>query len=197
MTIKTSIQSIFTLLVLSVFSLGGCKEKSTPRPYGYFRVHLPAHDYTVFNQNNYPYSFDFSKSATIEPRCEAGGQFWIDIRYPALNANIYCSYKSVQSDLLNLVEDTRKIVYKHSVKAYDIAEIPYEHPDKKVYGILYELSGNTASPVQFILTDSTKHFFRGALYFENVPNQDSIAPMSQYILQDIVRLMESFEWRAP
>lgn len=196
MTTKSAIQSAFILLIFSVFLLAtSCKENSTPRPYGYFRVDMPAHDYKVFNQNNYPYSFEFSNSAKIIPRSEIGEQYWIDIQYPSLNANIYCSYKPVRSDLFRLVEDTRSIVYRHLIKADDIAEIPYENPEKRVYGILYELSGNTASPVQFILTDSTKHFFRGALYFESVPNQDSIAPMSQYVLQDIMRLMESFEWK--
>lgn len=196
MTTKSAIQTAFIVLIFSVFLLAtSCKENSTPRPYGYFRVDMPSHDYSVFNQNNYPYSFEFSNSAKVIPRNETGEQYWIDIQYPSLNANIYCSYKPVRSDLFNLVEDTRNIVYKHLVKADDIAEIPYENPEKKVYGILYELSGNTASPVQFILTDSTKHFFRGALYFESVPNQDSIAPMSQYVLQDIIKLMESFEWK--
>jgi gliding motility-associated lipoprotein GldD len=86
-------------------------------------------------------------------------------------------------------------VYKHTVKAENIAEIPYENAEQKVYGILYELTGNTASPVQFVLTDSNKNFFRGALYFENVPNKDSIAPIVQYVQKDIVRLIESFEWK--
>ena len=64
-----------------------------------------------------------------------------------------------------------------------------------MHGILYDLKGNTASNVQFVLTDSTKHFFRGALYFNNVPNKDSIAPMSDYIREDIIHIMESFEWK--
>ncbi|MHB9056531.1 MAG: gliding motility lipoprotein GldD, partial [Paludibacteraceae bacterium] len=87
------------------------------------------------------------------------------------------------------------IVYKHTVRADGITETPFENPGKRVFGILYELTGNTASPVQFVLTDSTKHFFRGALYFDNVPNKDSIAPMSEYVREDIVHMMESFEWK--
>lgn len=196
MTTKLFIQPVFVVLLFSLLLLtASCKENSTPRPYGYFRVDLPVHDYSVFDQNNYPYAFEISNLARIIPRSEKGEQYWIDIHYPLLNANIHCSYKPVRSDLFNLVEDTRNIVYKHLVKADDIAEIPYENPERKVYGVLYELLGNTASPVQFVLTDSTRHFFRGALYFESVPNQDSIAPMSRYVLEDIVRLMESFEWK--
>jgi gliding motility-associated lipoprotein GldD len=196
MKIKPGIQLTFFLLVFSVFLLTtSCKETSTPRPYGYFRVDLPGHQYSGKALYGYPFSFEISEEARIVARNEPGEKYWLDIRYSTLNATIYCSYKPVHSDLFNLVEDTRNIVYKHLVKADDIAEISFENPDKKVYGILYELSGNTASPVQFILTDSINHFFRGALYFESVPNKDSIAPIAQYVQRDIVKLMESFEWK--
>jgi len=71
----------------------------------------------------------------------------------------------------------------------------FDSEERNVHGILYDLKGNTASSVQFVLTDSTHHFFRGALYFNNVPNKDSIAPMSDYIRKDIIRIMESFKWK--
>jgi gliding motility-associated lipoprotein GldD len=76
-----------------------------------------------------------------------------------------------------------------------IGEKVFENKDKDVYGILYDIKGNTASSIQFVLTDSVKNFFRGALYFDNVPNKDSIAPVVSYLREDIVRLMESFEWK--
>lgn len=187
---------LLVLGVLFVFMcFNSCKDTSTPLPYGYFRVDLPPHQYVPSDFENFPYSFDISKLAGAEsPASEQREKYWIDIKYPSLKASIYCSYKPVNSNLFELTEDTRNIVYKHIVKAENIAEIPYENPEKKVYGILYELSGNTASPIQFILTDSSKNFFRGALYFENVPNKDSIAPVVQYVQKDIVRLIESFEW---
>lgn len=175
--------------------LVGCNKTSIPRPYGYYRVDLPSHSYQRFDSASLPYTFDKSSIATIKPHVEEGGQYWIDIVYPSLNASVYCSYKPVHADLLNLLEDTRKIVYKHTVRADAIDEKLYENKEKKVYGILYDLAGNTASQVQFILTDSTKHFFRAALYFENVPNKDSIAPMAEYIKRDMIKMMESFEWK--
>ena len=112
-----------------------------------------------------------------------------------MNANIYCSYKPVNNNLFDLLEDSRKIVYKHSVRADGIGEKVFDQSQKNVHGILYDLKGNTASSVQFVLTDSTHNFFRGALYFNDVPNKDSIAPMSEYIRQDVIRIMESFEWK--
>jgi len=190
---KNNLFIVWICFVLGLFY--GCNETAIPRPYGYFRVDLPAHEYTRLDSSSLPYSFDKSVIAHVIPRYKKGEEYWIDLQYPTLNASIYCSYKPVKSDLYNLLEDTRKIVYKHDVRADAIGETRFENKDKKVYGILYDLSGNTASSVQFALTDSAKHFFRGALYFENVPNKDSIAPMSAYVRQDVLQLMESFEWK--
>jgi gliding motility-associated lipoprotein GldD len=144
---------------------------------------------------NLPYRFELSKNAVLVSRDSKDGKFWVDIVYPDLNASIYCSYKPVTGNLSDLLEDSRKIVYKHTIRADGISEKMYDHPEKNVHGILYDLKGNTASSVQFVLTDSTRNFFRGALYFNNVPNKDSIAPMSEYVREDIIHLMESFEWK--
>jgi gliding motility-associated lipoprotein GldD len=185
---------IYLIAGISVL-LVSCGRSSIPRPYGYFRVDLPEHTYRTIDTLSLPYRFDLPKNAKLVSRNAGGEKFWIDIYYPKLNASIYCSYKPVNGNLIELLEDTRKIVYKHSVRADGIGEKVFDHPEKNVHGILYDLKGNTASSVQFILTDSTKHFFRAALYFNNVPNKDSIAPMSNYIREDIVRIMESFEWK--
>lgn len=183
---------IISFVFILMFS---CGKAPVPRPYGYFRVDLPQHSYRMMDTLNLPYRFEISKSAVLVSREAKGENFWIDLYYPKLNAGIYCSYKPVNGNLIDLVEDTRKIVYKHSVKADGIGEKVYDHKENNVHGILYDLRGNTASNVQFVLTDSTKHFFRGALYFNNIPNKDSIAPMSDYIREDIEHLMESFEWK--
>lgn len=182
-------------IVLVIGFLSSCGGTSIPRPYGYFRVDLPKHAYRTIDTLNLPYRFDLPKNAVLINRKADGEQYWIDLYYPKLNASIYCSYKPVKGDLIDLLEDTRRIVYKHSVRADGIGETPFDHHEKNVYGILYDLKGNTASSVQFILTDSTRNFFRGALYFNNVPNKDSIAPMSNYIREDVMRIMESFEWK--
>jgi len=187
----------FNIILIICFTglFFSCSKTSIPRPYGYFRVDLPQHSYRTIDTLNLPYRFDLPENAKLISRESKGEQYWIDLYYPKLNASIYCSYKPVKGNLINLLEDTRKIVYKHSIRADGISEQPFEHHKKNVYGILYELKGNTASSVQFVLTDSTHNFFRGALYFNNVPNKDSIAPMANYIREDVIRIMESFEWK--
>jgi gliding motility-associated lipoprotein GldD len=186
--------TIYLTICISVL-LTGCGKSSIPRPYGYFRVDLPKHAYRTIDTLGLPYRFDLPKNAILISRATPSEKYWVDIYYPKLNASIYCSFKPVKGNLIDLLEETRKIVYKHSVRADGIGEKVFEHPEKNVHGILYDLAGNTASSVQFVLTDSTQHFFRGALYFNNVPNKDSIAPMSNYIREDVVRIMESFEWK--
>jgi gliding motility-associated lipoprotein GldD len=64
-----------------------------------------------------------------------------------------------------------------------------------VYGTLFRVVGEAASQVQFFLTDSTDHFLVGSLYFYTRPNYDSLMPAAQYVENDLMRLMESFEWK--
>lgn len=183
------------IYILLIVTLVSCSNNSVPKPYGYFRVDMPQHEYRTMDTLGLPYKFDMALSANVTNHENKSENFWIDLNYPYLNASIYCSYKPINGNLIELLEDTRHIVYKHSIKADGITEKVFESPERHVYGILYDLKGNTASSVQFVLTDSVRHFFRGALYFNNVPNKDSIAPMSRYIREDIIRMMESFEWK--
>ncbi|MBQ8055412.1 MAG: gliding motility lipoprotein GldD [Paludibacteraceae bacterium] len=173
-----------------------CK-RYTPHPYAYFRIDLPKErTYTLLE--DYPYTFEYpQKIVQIIPKKDANEPYWIDIYYPNLKTKIHCSYKTISSsqNFYEISEDTRSFVYKHTIKADAIDENYYENPEHNTYGILYSLKGNTASPMQFVLTDSTKHFFRGALYFEASPNQDSIAPVLNFVKEDILRLIETFEWK--
>jgi gliding motility-associated lipoprotein GldD len=94
-----------------------------------------------------------------------------------------------------MLEDSRELAYKHTIKAESINEKIFLKPGRNVYGMLYEIEGNTASSVQFYLTDSTKHFLRGALYFNIQPNKDSLAPVINFVKEDIKILMETFKWK--
>lgn len=188
------------LLVISIMAAiitvitSGCSN-DVPRPRGYFRIALPEKEYVKFDNDSFPYLFDYANVANIERKPTKDEPYWIDVVYPRLNARIYCSYKHVDDNFKEVNEDARSFVYKHTIKADDITEQPYQDDSAKVYVLLYELKGNTASAIQFVATDSVKHFFRGALYFDNTPNQDSVAPVREYIREDIIRLLESLRWR--
>ena len=186
-------KTLFYTLLATYFC--SCSEGYIPRPYGYFRVDLPSHSYRMIDTLDLPYRFELPQNVQLIGHQESKDQYSIDLHYDKLNANIYCSYMPIKGNLVNLLEDSRKFVYKHSVRADGINEKAFQNKERNVHGLLYDLKGNTASSIQFLLTDSSRHFFRGALYFNNVPNKDSIAPMSNYIREDVIRIMESFEWK--
>jgi gliding motility-associated lipoprotein GldD len=184
---------LFTFLVLCLF-LSACADY-TPKPMGYFRIAIPENEYHIFDSAAYPYSFELSKYAEIIPQrdVKSGDKYWLNIYYPQFKGTIYCSYKHIEGNLQELSEDSREFVYKHSIKADNISEQPYFNPAADKYGTLYRIEGNTASSMQFVLTDSTDYFFRGALYFDAVPNKDSIAPVLDFVSEDILVLMETFK----
>lgn len=175
--------------------LVGCGETFVPKPYGYYRVDLPENTYQTFSLPGYPYMFTYSRLAEIRPRQEADEQYWLDVYYPCFDARIHCSYKPVHRNLRQLSADAQDFVFKHAGKATAIPEQGYEDPDRHVFGVYYELRGNTASPYQFFLTDSTTHFFRAAVYFNCHPNQDSLAPVIDYLGKDVRTFIESFQWQ--
>ena len=167
-----------------------------PKPYGYVRLTMPDTCYADAVPKGYPYRFDVSCHAEVRPVSDVqGGQYWIDLHYPALNATVHCSYQPVRGNLRELTDDAIRFVYRHASHASSIPERGYEHSDARVYGVLFDLEGNTASSMQFFVTDSVRHFFRAAAYCDCVPNADSLAPVYDYLHKDVVRMVESFEWR--
>ena len=128
------------------------------------------------------------------PRQKEGERYWINLYYPALDATIHCSYKPLNGNLRELTNDALEFVYKNASHATSIPERDYEHSEANVYGVLFDLEGNTASSCQFLLTDSIHHFFRASVYCNCPPNADSLAPVYDYLRTDVIRLIESFRW---
>ena len=119
--------------------------------------------------------------ATITPFKGAGAEpCWINIEFPGYKGKIHITYKTLNNDLAKYVEDIHTLAYKHIIKADDIIEKPVSYPDRKVYGLIYDIRGNTASSLSFYLTDSSRNFLSGALYFSVIPNKDSLAPVIRF-----------------
>ena len=188
--------SFFAILSVLFIVLSSCQQSSIPKPYGYIRLTMPDTCYADAVPKGYPYRFDVSCHAEVRPVSdEQGGQYWIDLHYPALNATVHCSYQPVRGNLRELTDDAIRFVYRHSSHASSIPEQGFVHAEARVYGVLFDLEGNTASSMQFFVTDSVRHFFRAAAYCDCVPNADSLAPIYDYLHKDVVRMVESFEWR--
>lgn len=186
--------SLAALLLLLV--LASCNNDYYPKPRGYFRIDLPAKSYIEFDSTS-PYTFELPVYAQVFPDTDPHAEpYWINIAFPQFKGTLHLSYKKIDGNLSRYLEDTRTMVMKHIPKASSIDNNAYENPSKKVYGLTYTISGvAAASPFQFYLTDSTQHFVRGALYFNTIPNNDSLAPVIEFLKVDINHLIETFEWK--
>lgn len=183
-------------IILILVLITSCSEITSPKPRGYFRIHLPEKEYIEFSEN-FPYSFDYPKYAkVVSYEGEQNQKYWINLVFPEFNAEVNISYKEVNdTNLPLLLEHSWTFIEKHNIKADAVSDNWFYDNDKKVYGGVFEIKGNVASPMQFFLTDSVKHFFRGALYFLEIPNKDSLYPVIEFIKPDIFRLVESLKWK--
>ena len=179
---------------LSIILFYGCDTKTTPRPYGYHRISFPDKSYQKLDKP-YPYTFEYPEYGIIKKDSSKMAEaYWINIMFPEYNGTIYLSYKSVNGDLAQYMEDARTLAYKHSVKAEAINEELIKQPENDVYGTLYKIEGDAASSLQFFLTDSSKHYIRGALYFRTQSNRDSLQPVIEFFQKDVRHIINSFSW---
>ena len=182
----------FLLLILSGV---GCRKSYTPLPRGYYRIDFPEKSYLPY-EADCPYRFEYPAYAKVLPdESQNAGPYWINIEFPDVNGTVYISYKMINGNLNKYIEDSRSLVYKHVIKAEEIPETPIVNKEENIYGIFYDIKGNTASSVQFFLTDSTRHFLRGSLYFRTQPDKDSLAPVINFVREDILHLINTFQWK--
>ncbi|MDR1985304.1 MAG: gliding motility lipoprotein GldD [Prevotellaceae bacterium] len=193
----TTINIKIIIASIALILIAACRNNNikAPKPYGYFRITMPENTYRKFDTNKEPYTFEYSTIAKIEERTDKPEQKWINIVYPQHNATIYITYHNVKNNLDTIINDSHNFTYRHTIKANAIDEMTYFFPEKKVYGLYAELEGDAASPIQFLLTDSTRNFLRGSLYFNAEPNSDSVMPVVEFIRKDIIHLMETLEWK--
>lgn len=192
---KSNMKKFSCILLLLTVMTSGCKDEFTPKPYGYFRIDFPEKNYKPL-ESSLPYRFDMAGNATVETDNAPDAEpYWINLAYPAYNAKIHLSYKKITSgeSLLNFQQDCHRMAYTHTIKAESINE-SYFRQDNGTFGLVYFIEGNTASSTQFFITDSTRHFLRGALYFNQQPAKDSLAPVIDYLRKDIVHLMETLQF---
>ncbi len=186
------ISRLFVLLII-ILALA-CKRYYTPKPVGYFRISFPEKKYQSCN-SNCPFSFEHPVYSTVRiDSSPNAGDCWFNLIFPSFNATLHLSYKPVKNNLPEYIEDSRTFVYKHAIKADAIDEKRISIPEKKIYGIYYAIEGNAASSTQFFITDSTRHFLRGALYFNQQPNVDSLLPVIEFIRQDVLHLVNTARW---
>lgn len=192
--------NIISACTIILVAVSGCGHSPVPRPRGYFRIDMPEKTYVnLYDQKNIPampFSFEYPTYGSLTFGSGAPEEEgWFNIEFPGYKAIIYLTYKPVKNDFGAIMEQTYRMnVKNHITKADAINEQAFSNDSEKVFGILYDLKGNTASAVQFYVTDSTKHYLRGSLYFNAQPDADSLAPVISFFREDIVHLIETLRW---
>ena len=186
--------SIVCLLLVS------CNGVFTPKRRGYFKIDFPRHEYQTFDQPGFPYTFEYPVYAKIVRDSSffdtaPENPYWINIDFPRFDARIYISYKAIGPNKFDkLREDAFKMTFKHTAKASSIDQTVIQTPNG-IGGIYFNVGGNAATANQFFLTDTTKHFLRGALYFDTTPNEDSLGIVNQFLEKDMQHLINTFKWK--
>ncbi len=196
---KTSCILFFTFY-FPLFTFLGCNSPYTPKPAGYFKIDFPEKKYQAFDKAGYPYSFEYPVYANVIKDSTFFGDrtenpWWINIDFPQFNARIYLSYKVIgKYKLDSLLNDAFNLTNKHSIKASYIDDSAM-NISNNVHGEFFKVEGDVATANQFFLTDSTKNFIRGALYFDATPNEDSLRPINQFLVDDMKHLINTFKWK--
>jgi gliding motility-associated lipoprotein GldD len=182
------------LCLFIVLTLLSCNEY-TPKPKGYQRVMRQPVEYIEFS--NTEFSFLYPNDACIESLIsETKPEIWFSLHYKQYNATLHCTYiPLLNQDLNKILDDSYRLAYSHVSMAQGISQAQFSDSLRHTFGIIYDIQGSVASPVQFYITDNTSNFLRGSLYFDQTAKADSIAQVVSFVRNDIVHIMESLEWK--
>ena len=195
----------FILLTIIIFASCNNDNTATPKPRGYPRVIFPTFDeakrYQKFDENYCQFTFDYPVYGKIEQDAlffdqAAPSACWFNINMPSLNAVLHCSYYDIsqKNKFEKLRSDAFSLAGKHVIKADFIDDRPIHNP-QGVSGFAFDIQGPAACPFQFYMTDSSKHFLRGALYINAAAKPDSLAPVIDFLKKDMGRLIATFAWK--
>ncbi len=186
---------MFLFLSPFLFSSCGGNEISIPKPPTYLRMNLPRHNYKLYS-NSCPYMFEISEIFQVEDVMdESGLSCHKEIKLGPLNGVIHFSYINMVEPLSRYVNYSNDKVDEHKIKANSIEDVNIIREEDRVFGTFFELKGDVATPFQFYLTDSTKRFVSGVVYFNCVPNYDSLKPSLDYLKLDLMKLVNTFKWK--
>lgn len=188
---------ILGLFLAVLISACGTDDSFVPKPHAYPRMSLPEKSYQIGDFKKAPYRFEIPVYAAIIKDNQNVNKHWYNIYFPEFDATLHLTYYpfSNWAQYDSMVADTRSLVNKHIQKAEDIVEDPLENYNPDLHGLVFHIEGQTASNLNFYATDSTQHFLRGALYFNQKTQSDSIAPAFEFLWKDVQHALKTFTWK--
>lgn len=195
------IRPFFVIAIFFALILQSCGDRvPVPKPRSYPRVEFPDKTYKRFDITDCPFSFDYPTYGIPQKDSLYFNELseqdcWFDIVFPTFNAKLHCSYFEIESasHFEKLSNDSYKIASKINQRSDYMMDSKFKTA-KGINGMLFEYEGPAASSIQFVMTDTTTHFMRGALYFNAKPRPDSLSPILSYFHEDVDRIISSFIW---
>ncbi len=191
------------LLAISIMFFFACSDNDillSPKPRAYPKIEFPDRKLRAFDTDFCPFSFqypDYNKliKDTLFFNRLPENECWFDLNCTHLNSFLHCSYYPIDASntLDKMITDAFTLSNKHNIKANYIDEFPIKK-EGDVYGYIFDIEGDVASPFQFYLTDSTQHFLRGSLYIKAKARPDSLAPVFDFLKEDIMKMIDTFKW---
>lgn len=188
------------IALLFAIVLFSCNSEYSPKKKGYYKIEFPERSYQKYHPTGAPYSFDYPVYSTVVKdttffEASPENPWWANIDFPQFNGRIYLSYKNIQNSqhFDQLINDAFKMTYSHTTKASAIND-SLMTTENGVVGVYFKVGGNAATAHQFFVTDSVKHFLRGALYFDSTPNEDSLSVVNEFLFEDMKHLINSLKW---
>lgn len=216
---KPTPSNIVCLCCLLFFAIAACNSPYVSKKRGYYTITLPERKYQLFNDPSLPYSFEYPVYASIVQDTtyfdnNPENTFWRNIDFPMFKAKVFLSYKQVGGKALyklkqasgvykdtiainvfdKMVTDAFTLTNKNDVISNSIKDSIIK-TNNGISGIFFKVGGNAATAKQFFLTDTTRHFLRGALYFDVTPNADSLKPVQDFLQLDLEHLINTFKWK--
>lgn len=195
-------KGIFFFAISLTFLLTACNSNYTYKKKGYFKIDFPEKKYEVFDKPGYPYSFEYPVYSQVVKDSTffddvTENPWWININIPQFSGRIYMSYKEIsgRNKFDSLVNDAFKMAYRKHTDISTGIDDSLMKTSSGVEGMYFSLRGNTATANQFFLTDSTRHFLRGALYFDAAPNADSLGIVNDFLKKDLLHLINTLKWK--
>ncbi|MCS6981454.1 MAG: hypothetical protein N2110_04750 [Flavobacteriales bacterium] len=185
------------LWLVGVATLVGCFRSKTPpvqKPRGFPRVALPAKSYVPLLMDC-PFTFMIPVYAEVAPYRDSKKKCWFNLKFKPFKATLHFTYAHIGRHLSSFTEDSRTLAYKHLTRSIGIREEKIIDPVNRVYGIIYYIDGDVASTCQFHFTDSVKHFLRGSFYFDIHTEPDSVAPVREFLHQDVAVIAQTLRWK--
>ena len=195
--------SVKYFLIFFICALAACSNQRevAPRPHQFPKVLFPTKSYVQFQLQDCPFSFKMPNYSSVSKKQYLfenipAGKCWFDLELSEFDATIHFSYYSVNSNnrFDELVNDAFTMASKHNIRASFREEKTIEN----LYGssgVIFDIKGPVATPYQFFISDTTSHFLRGSLYFNQGTRSDSLAPIIDFLYEDIEIILSSLSWQ--